>query len=194
MVIYEIRNSMLNSCSYLFKQGESDNVILVDCGDIEPIKRFFSGSEWHLRHVLLTHAHFDHVYGLNELIGIFPDITVYTNEYGSEMLLNAKKNMSFYHEEPYVFGAPQQIITVNDREELHLEDGLLAKAVYTPGHNPSCITWLIGDALFTGDSYIPGIKTVTNLPNGDKKQSRDSLSLIHKLAEGRIVYPGHRLS
>ncbi len=64
-------------------------------------------------------------------------------------------------------------------------------AVFTPGHSPCCVTWVLDDMMFTGDSYIPGVKTVTNLPHCDKKQAACSEILIKKLAEHRTVYPGH---
>ena len=50
--------------------------------------------------VILTHAHFDHIYGLPELLKQYPNCKIYTNESGRETLANAKKNMSFYHESP----------------------------------------------------------------------------------------------
>ena len=66
-----------------------------------------------------------------------------------------------------------------------------AKAVFTPGHSPCCVTWIIGDAVFTGDSYIPGVKTVANIPHSDKLMAAQSESAIRQLAEHRAIYPGH---
>ncbi len=177
-------NSIFTSLTY--SVGCEDVRIIIDPGD-----------EWenfqNISSVLLTHAHFDHVYGLNELSRINPDIKVYTNDVGREMLFDAKKNLSRYHETPFVFSHPSRIVVVNDGDEIEIGESLKAKAFFTPGHNPSCITWQIGDALFTGDSYIPGIKTVTNLPGGNKHQDEESIALIKKLAIGRTIYPGHKV-
>lgn len=173
-------NSLFLSVSYAFNNcliDSGDNWIGVESVDI----------------VLLTHAHFDHIYGLNELLKYSPEALAYTNDAGREMLLNAKKNLSFYHETPYVFDHPEQIRVVNDSDAVSLGNGLTAKAVFTPGHNPSCITWVVGDAIFTGDSLIPGLKTVTNLPGGDKNQAVESEKLIMELAKGKIIYPGHKV-
>lgn len=153
------------------------------------------GDEWEgfevVDTVLLTHAHFDHIYGLNELFAKNPKAKVFTNSIGKEMLLNARKNLSFYHETPFVFKYPDKIVTVNDGEEIQIADDLIAKAVFTPGHNPSCISWVIVDDIFTGDSYIPGIKTVTNLPGSDKALAKKSENLILNLAKNRTIHPGH---
>jgi len=171
-------NSLYNSMSYVFKD------VLIDSGDV------WDGFN-NVSVVLLTHAHFDHIYGLNELLSISPQAKVYTNAAGKEMLLNARKNLSFYHETPFVFQYPEQIVLVGDGEEVSLGNGLKVKAIFTPGHNLSCISWIIGDAIFSGDSYISGIKTVTNLPNGNKQQAIESEHLIKELLIGKTIYPGH---
>lgn len=159
---------------------------------------FDPGNEWEgfydIDVVLLTHAHFDHIYGLNRVIELNPDVKICTNEYGREMLLNARKNLSFYHESPFVISNSSCIKTVEDGEEISFGNEMTAKAIFTPGHNPSCITWLIGDAIFSGDSYIPGIKTVTNLPAGNKKHAEESLNLIKQIANNRTIYPGHKIN
>ena len=173
-------NSICNSISYRI-----DNY-LIDLGD-----------EWEGVHdvttVLLTHSHFDHIYGLNRVIELNSNVKIYTNESGREMLLNARKNLSFYHNTPFVISDPSRIVTIEDGEEISIGEGLNAKAIFTPGHNPSCITWQIDNCLFTGDSYIPGLKTVTNLPGGNKKQAEESVELIKILAIGKTIYPGHKV-
>ena len=181
MVVLPIVNSIFNSMSYLIGKD-----IVVDVGDWSPS---YSG----LIFVLLTHCHYDHIYGLNTVLRQCPNVKIYTNESGREMLLNERKNLSFYHELPFVISDPSRIVTVKDGEEIAIGEGLTAKAIFTPGHNPSCITWLIDDCLFTGDSYIPGLKTVTNLPGGNRLQASSSIELIKHLANGRTIYPGHRI-
>lgn len=173
-------NSLFSSLSY------SSKGILIDVGDM------WNGFS-EVSSVLLTHAHFDHIYGLNELCERNLNAKVYTNDYGRMMLLDAKKNMSYYHEAPFVFRYPERVAIVNDGDEIKVGNDITAKAVFTPGHNPSCITWIIDDSIFTGDSYIPGIKIVTNLPGGNKQLAHNSERLILELSLNRNVFPGHKL-
>lgn len=180
MIVEQHVNKLFNSVTY--KIGNA----IIDPGD------FWSGFR-NSRVVLLTHAHFDHISGLNKLIEIEPNLRVYTNSIGREMLLNAKKNLSFYHDTPFVFEYPERIICVEEDSEIYIDSKISAKAYFTPGHNPSCITWEIEDAIFTGDSFIPGIKTVTNLPHSDKRLAEISEDLIRKLALDKVIYPGHKL-
>ena len=185
--IKHIVNTFFTSCTYVLSDGESR--WLVDCGDVEPLLPLLEGRA--VNGVLLTHAHFDHIYGLNELLRRFPDVMVYTNGCGRDTLLDARKNMSLYHETPFVFEHPDNIRIVDDGDEIELSAGLKAKVVSTPGHHPSCLTFIVDQAIFTGDSYIPGAKVVTNLPKGNKSQALESLERIMEMARGRIVYPGH---
>ena len=171
-------NSLFQSVSYRV------NDVMVDPGD-EAIG--FNA----VNSVLLTHAHFDHIYGLNKLLRISPAAKVYTNEAGREMLLDAKRNMSYYHGTPFVFDFPDNISVVSDRDIIEVGEGKTVQSFYTPGHNGSCITWVMDDILFTGDSLIPGIRTVTNLPGGDRQLSTASEILIKQLAQHRTIYPGH---
>lgn len=153
------------------------------------------GDEWEgmddIEAILLTHAHFDHIYGLNRVMEKNPVAKVYTNAYGAEMLIDSRKNLSKYHESPFTLDTPENIVIVNDNDEIEFTDGIKTKAIFTPGHNPSCITWIIGDSLFTGDSYIPGIKTVTNLPGADIKLATESEERLIRLGERYQIFPGH---
>lgn len=179
-------NSVFNSCTYVLSQdGET---WLVDCGDLDRILPLIDG---HLRGVLLTHAHFDHIYGLNYLLTLFPGISILTNEAGREALLSDKLNFSRYHEDPFVLDTPDNVKLIQDGELVSLFNGVDAKAVFTPGHSSSCVTWVVDDAVFTGDSYIPGVKTVTCFPHSDKEKAALSEALIKRLAESRRIYPGH---
>lgn len=179
-MIIQKANSIFNSITY-----KLDNIL------------FDPGDEWegfeNVEAVLLTHAHFDHIYGLNKVLELNPNSKVYTNDVGRDMLLNAKKNLSHYHESNFVFDYPSQIVIVSNGDEIQLDENHIAKAIFTPGHNPSCITWIIGNMIFTGDSYIPGIKIVTNLPGGNKQLSKESEQLILRLSRGKTIYPGHTI-
>lgn len=189
--IINITNSFMNSNTFVILAEQLTKAWLIDAGEYEKILIFLDNRQ--IEGIFLTHAHFDHIYGLNKILELNPDAKVYTNVVGRDMLLNAKKNLSRYHESDFVFGYPSQIVIVNDGDEIRLDENHIAKAIFTPGHNPSCITWLIDDMVFTGDSFIPGVKTVTNLPGGNKIQAIESEQLILKLSEGKTIYPGHNV-
>ena len=183
-----IVNSFFDSMIWLLSDEGSSWVWLVDCGDVEPIIEKIGGKS--IAGVLLTHAHFDHIYGLPELLERYPDCRIYTNEVGRETLGNAKLNMSLYHETPLTVEGPQ-ICICGEGDDIELFENISAKVYETPGHHPSCLTFRVEDNLFTGDAFIPGIKVVTNLPKGDKKQAQVTLERIKTLAKGKKIRPGH---
>lgn len=186
MKIRQVVNSIFNSCTYvLSKDGHS---WLVDCGDVECVLPFVEGQ---LDGVMLTHSHFDHIYGLNRVVELFPGTSIYTNMAGLEGLKSDKLNFSRYHETPFVLDAVENVKIVQDGERIPLFDGVEATAYYTPGHSPCCVTWMVEDALFTGDSLIPGVKTVTNFPHSDKILALKSETFIKNLTKDHHVYPGH---
>ena len=186
MIIRQIVNTVFRSCSYVISHEGCS--WLVDCGDLDQILPLVDGK---LQGVLLTHAHFDHIYGLNSLMILYPGLSVYTNQVGLDTLLNDKLNFSRYYGEPIIFNEPDRVKLVEDREWVELFDGIRAQAVFTPGHSPCCVTWIIDDVLFTGDSFIPGVKTVTNIPHSNKDLAAESEALISELAEHRTIYSGH---
>lgn len=189
MTIHQIVNSIFNSCSYVLTQDKQS--WLVDCGDVDQILPLIDGK---LQGVLLTHAHFDHIYGLNSLESLFPGVPVYTVMAGLNGLMSDKLNFSRYYGEPFIFDSPDNVKLVNDGDSISLFYGVEIKAVATPGHSPGCVTWLTSNAIFTGDSYIPGVKTVANLPHSDKDLALKNEALIRQMVENRSIYPGHAAS
>lgn len=188
-----IVNSVYASRTYILSGDGGREFWIVDCGDVPPLVDLISslgGGSFKIKGVLLTHAHYDHMYGLPRLTEMFPSLRVFTNEVGKKALANERLNFSKYHEDPINYET-DNVVICEDSDEIELLDGIKAVVHYTPGHNPACLTYEVGDYLFTGDSYIPGIKVVTNLPGGNKSIAAESLEKILRLAEGKEVCPGH---
>ena len=189
--IKEIVNSIFTSKTYiLFCEGEI-KAWLVDIGDIDPVVSFMQEKGLSVHGVFLTHAHFDHIYGLPELVMRFPQCKVYVAEYAKEALASDKLNMSRYHEMPISYEG-DNVVVVHEGDSMNLfEDEPSIEFFETPGHNPGCLTMVLGDKIFTGDAYIPGVGANTQLPHANKEQAQQSLERIRCLAVGRSVLSGH---
>lgn len=193
--VSHIVNSVFTSRSYILTCDDSNKCWIVDCGDVKPLIEKISSllsDSYEMCGVLLTHAHYDHIYGLPRLTELFPRVKICTNDIGRKALANERVNMSRYHEDPINY-VSDNVIVCNDGDVVDLFDRVKAIVHYTPGHNPSCLTFEVGDYLFTGDAYIPGVVVVTNLPGGDKVLAAQSLERIKTLATGKIVCPGHEV-
>lgn len=184
MQVDRIENSLLNSNTYIISVEEGD--FLIDCGDIYKLKDNFD-----IKAVFITHPHFDHIYGLNELMKRFPDCKVYIYEEGYEALYNERLNLSKYYGISFEF-ISKNIVLLNKKNSVIDFDGLKVEVIHTPGHYPGAVCYRIHNYLFSGDSYIPGFKTVINLPQSNKKDAIASEILIKRLwTENVVLCPGH---
>lgn len=188
MNIVRIVNSLFTSNTFVLTDESSQDCWLVDVGDIEPIMKEIGDKQ--VRGLFLTHAHYDHIYGINRLVEYFPECAIYTSLHGKEGLFSDKLNFSRYHNEPIVFQG-KHIEVLNDGDEILLFPNVLLKAIYTPGHDWSCMSYYTNEVIFTGDSYIPKIKVITSFPKSNKIEAKVSLDRILKFCKTRDVYPGH---
>lgn len=191
--ICDITNSIFTSKTYILsKQGE-DKAWLVDIGDIEPVLSYLDERHLSVEGVFITHAHFDHIYGLEALVNRYPNCRVYCTDYAKLGLASEKLNMSRYHGTPINYNH-DNVVVVKDGNTMILFEGEPSMIFYeTPGHNPGCLTMVMGDKIFTGDAYIPEFGVNTRLPRADKEQAKVSLERIIKLAEGKTVLSGHQI-
>lgn len=68
-----------------------------------------------------------------------------------------------------------------------------AKVIYTPGHTPACVTYVIGDAAFVGDTlFMPDYGTARcDFPGGDAKTLYRSIQKIFALPDETRVFTCH---
>lgn len=68
-----------------------------------------------------------------------------------------------------------------------------AKAIHTPGHTPACMSHLIGDALFVGDTiFMPDFGTARcDFPGGDAGTLYDSIQKLFALPDETRVFLCH---
>lgn len=189
--IRRIVNSFYTSNMYLLSCDEVDYVWLVDCGDYVKVKFDLKGKE--IRGVLLTHTHSDHIYGLNETLKDFPKTTIYTNNFGRLALGNPKSNLSKFHEEipDFVIEQSADVQTLREGDTVELFPDVYARVLDTPGHDKSCLSYIVGDFLFSGDSYIPGERLIAIFPNSNKKDAQSSYKRLLDLSKEYIICPGH---
>lgn len=70
---------------------------------------------------------------------------------------------------------------------------LTARAIHTPGHTPACMSYLIGDALFVGDTlFMPDYGTARcDFPGGDARQLYRSVQKLFALPEATRMFLCH---
>lgn len=141
--------------------------------------------EW----VLETHIHADHLsaapYLLEKLGGklaVGAAIAQVQHTFGD--LFNAEPGFArdgsqFHH-------------LFQDNETFRL-GGIEARAIHTPGHTPACMTYVIGDAAFVGDTlFMPDYGTARcDFPGGDARQLYRSIRKIFALTPQTRLFLCH---
>lgn len=188
MTIHRFENSVFNSNSYIINDGPQ--AVIVDIGDFNPLVNFINEHNLDLVALFITHTHYDHIYGIKEFMHQFPDIPIYTSEFGKIAFSKPNWNFSRYHDDNICI-ISDKIVPLQNKEVISISEALRVTAIATPGHDLSCISFRIDDALFTGDSFIPGIKVVDTFPKSDKLLAAHWYSILQGMAETYNIYPGH---
>lgn len=178
---------LYSSNIYILEDVQYDYVYLVDVGE----KNIPIPNNKKVKGIFITHTHIDHIQGVNDLIARYPDCVIYTNKEGYKGLYDDKINLTFYHERPLAFKGGN-IVCIKDGNHIPIFDGIEMMVIETPGHHPSCVSYRVEKSLFTGDSFIPGVKVVTKLKGGNKEQAMDSIKrLCSFMDKDTIICPGH---
>lgn len=196
MQVFRHVNSVFASNTYLISVKSSEKVYAIDPGsDSEAILEWLTAEGKTLAGILLTHAHHDHIYGINELIKRFPTAKLYVTEKMIKGLLSARENMSEYLQNPWTICASylDNLEVLVESSNLVLWNKTRVNILYTPGHTEDSITYRMYNYIFTGDSLIPGLRIVFRKKSGgDPLISRASIKRIQDSFPGEsILLPGH---
>lgn len=143
------------------------------------------------QYIILTHHHFDHIWGVNNLRQLYSQVQIVCSEKCSEMIIDKKKNCSLYYNQEGFVCPPADLIVPEKQESLLLCNHVL-KFMSAPGHSSSGILMEVEGNLFTGDTLIKDEKTVVKLPTSSKLDLFSTIKYISTLkGRGLTVYAGH---
>ena len=176
--------------------SDKKNALVFDPGgDAEQIVDYLKKEELNLEAIVLTHAHFDHIGGVDYLRKEY-DVKVYMHEKESDWLENPDLNRSI------LFLGPDAGIKTNKPEEL-LQEGeyelgnFKFEVAHTPGHSPGSISFIFKehDCVISGDVLFHHGIGRTDLPGGSIEELATSiLNKLYTLPDNFVVYPGHGTS
>lgn len=188
-------NPLETNCTVLWRGGSS-KCLVTDPGMSSPdglkeLTDFLKAQELEPEAIILTHGHFDHVWGVERLVGVFPGLKVYEHPLDKDVM---EKMITGRFAEGFNFLRHDfPTIDVKDGDVLDIA-GITLEVMHTPGHSPGSVCYYIkaDNLLLSGDSLFAGSIGRTDLTGGDYDQLMDSL--LHKimvLPGETDVIPGH---
>ena len=184
-----VMGSVQTNCYFLY-QEESKKIIVVDPADRgEYLYNAFKEAGLEVAAILLTHGHFDHIWGSNQLREL-AGVQVFAFEDERDLCESAKLNVSQDVGRPYTATVDWYL---KDGETVTIE-GMEFKVIWTPGHTQgSCCYYFEKDnILISGDTLFEGSVGRSDLPTGDGKLlSRSLKERLMILPDETMVFPGH---
>jgi glyoxylase-like metal-dependent hydrolase (beta-lactamase superfamily II) len=180
--------------TYLLVDRQNE-AILVDPGMYDDrenavLFEYLSRHEISIKRVLLTHAHVDHVFGLNYIekqLGLKP--AMHQND--EFIYKNAEQTASFYNVQIKTLPTDYSFIEENTRIQLDTEE---LEVILTPGHSPGSLSFISHEHRFIigGDVLFEGSIGRTDLPGGDYQTLLTSIQESYlRLTDDYKVYSGH---
>ncbi|TQV85147.1 MBL fold metallo-hydrolase [Exilibacterium tricleocarpae] len=191
-----------NTFSYIVKDPTSNACAVIDSvmnfeqasGTIsftgaDQIIAYIVKHELSLQWILETHVHADHL-----------SAAPYIQEHaGGRLAIGAhittvQKTFGKVFNEGTAFcrDGSQFDVLLNDGDTFEL-GGMLGHALSTPGHTPACMTYVIGDAAFVGDTlFMPDSGTArADFPGGDARQLYHSIQRVLSLPDSTRLFMCH---
>lgn len=155
----------------------------------DQIAEFIQRQRLQVQWILDTHVHADHVSAaayLHRKLGGQMGI-------GSRVTEVQKTFARFFHLDGGFQCDGRQFQRLFEDGERFQIGNLEAQVIHTPGHTPACVCYLIGDALFVGDTlFMPDLGTARcDFPGGDAATLYDSIQRIYQLPDDTRIYVCH---
>lgn len=167
---------LLNNVYLLWDEASSEAAVIDPAMMSEKVLQVIQDKQLHLRYILNTHRHFDHV----DADEFFREQT------GAPVLL--------HHDDAAMLKDQLDIIPdrlVQDGECLEL-GSLTLKVLHTPGHSAGSVCFLVEDHLFAGDTLFAGSVGRSDFPDSDGELLLKVVAeKLLPLPDATLVLPGH---
>ena len=170
----------LDNNTYLIVDEATREAALVDPSfDSEALWPEIQRQNVTVRYILNTHGHFDHIIG-NKFYVERTGALLALHRADLELLrsLTVQGELFGFEAEP----SPEPTLWLEDGQTLTLGETQI-RVIFTPGHAPGHVTFLVEDAAIAGDCLFAGSIGRTDLPGGSAE------TLLHSIRERLLTLP-----
>lgn len=155
---------------------------------VDRVTQLIKNNDLRVHYVLETHAHADHLSG-SQVLKRRHESQVVIGEHITQVQETFKNVFDLPH---LATDGSQFDKLVKDGETIRA-GSLSINVIATPGHTPACVTYQIGDAIFTGDTLFMEDYGVgrCDFPKGSSETLYDSIQKLYALPDSTRVFPGH---
>ncbi len=182
---------ILGTNTYVVMNEETKEAVVIDPARLsKKLREYIDGEQLQIKAILLTHAHFDHIMGIDEVIEAYGQMPVYVEENDLELLHHAELNESTTYTKGYSYDGGD-VIHGGDTLSLIGEE---FQVIHTPGHTAGGVCYYVENAgmVFSGDTLFRA-----SIGRSDFKTSSTSALIssvkdkLFLLPDETIVFPGH---
>ncbi len=174
---------------YLIGDPETKQAAVVDpAWNVPAILQVAQENEFKITHVLLSHGHYDHINGVEDVV----------DKTDALVCAEAGELDQFIFEGMGGMVIPRSSLKRTSTAESIRVGNLEIQMIHTPGHTPGSRCMLIrpsaggpAQALMTGDTLFVGTIGRVDFPYSDPRAAYHSMQKIKKLPDETVFYPGH---
>lgn len=175
--------------TFLVRSPDLPDGVVIDPGcDVEAVDAAIADLGMQVRGVLLTHAHYDHVWGAAHLQDrLRVPLFIHESDVGLLRRVNAFTLVLGLQHIP----VPSPTHLLRGGEVVPC-GSLPIEVLHLPGHTKGSVAFVIGRDVFVGDTVLPSGVGRTDLPGSDQTALPGSVRrLVEALDDESVVHPGH---
>lgn len=168
---------------------EKNNAVVVDPGIISvELYNYINENKLNLKKILLTHGHFDHICGSEDLREK-TDAEIYVHKDDAELLNSVKKSLAFWMPD-CGFKPFSADILLSDGDKIQLDE-LEFSVMQTSGHTKGSVCYICENSIFCGDTLFHGSTGRCDVYSSSPDDMCKSLRLLSELKDDYTLYCGH---
>ncbi len=180
-----ILGDLMTNC-YVAYDGDTKDCVIIDPAVYsEKVVNFIDKNQLKVNCILLTHCHFDHIMGCNQLI----------EKYNTKALISEfdGKHITELNREFAEIKDINADAVLKDGDKIKFGNTTL-NVIETPGHTPGGVSFYTDGVLFSGDTLFKLSVGRTDFLMGNFNHLEGSIKKLYNLPDETVVHSGHGFS